>query len=56
MVVSGFLVQVAKVTDEEMEGWRKQYPDSFARPVDYACGVCLAGWLEGYDEYEKGVK
>lgn len=45
MVVSGFLVQIAKVTDEEMEGWKKQYPDSFARTIDEACGVCLDGWL-----------
>ena len=26
MVVSGFLVEVAKVTDEEMAGWRRDYP------------------------------
>ena len=45
MVVSGFLVDCAKVSDEEMEGWKKQYPDAFARKVDYACGVCLDGWM-----------
>jgi trimethylamine-N-oxide reductase (cytochrome c) len=45
MVVSGFLVEVAAVTDEEMDGWKKQYPDAFARKVDEACGVCLDGWL-----------
>ncbi len=45
MVVTGFLVDVQKVTDEEMEGWKKQYPDSFARKVDEGCGVCLDGWL-----------
>ncbi len=26
MVVSGFLVEVEKVTDEEMEAWRRDYP------------------------------
>jgi trimethylamine-N-oxide reductase (cytochrome c) len=45
MVVSGFLVDVAKVTDAEMDGWRAKYPEAFARKVDYAAGVCLDGWL-----------
>jgi len=45
MVVSGFLVGVKKVSDEEMAEWRSEYPDSFARKVDEACGVCLDGWL-----------
>ena len=45
MVVSGFLVDCAKVTDEEMNAWKKQYPEAFARKVDEACGVCLDGWM-----------
>ncbi|MCL2125430.1 MAG: molybdopterin-dependent oxidoreductase [Oscillospiraceae bacterium] len=45
MVVSGFLVDFEKVTDDEMAGWIKQYPDSFARKIDDATGVCLDGWL-----------
>jgi trimethylamine-N-oxide reductase (cytochrome c) len=45
MVVSGYLVAVAKVEDEEMDGWKKQYPEAFARKIDEACGVCLEGWL-----------
>jgi len=45
MVVSGFLVGVAKVADEEMEGWKRDYPNAFARKIDEACGVCLDGWL-----------
>ena len=45
MVVSGFLVDVAKVTDNEMDGWKKQYPEAFGRNVDEGCGVCLDGWL-----------
>jgi len=45
MATSGFLVEVAKVTNEEMESWKKNYPDSFARKLDYATGVCLDGWL-----------
>ena len=45
MVVSGFLVGLAKVTDEEMDSWKKQYPEAFARKFDEACGVCLEGWM-----------
>ncbi len=46
MVVSGFLVEVAKVTDEEMAGWRRDYPEAFQRDYDLATGVSLSGWLE----------
>jgi trimethylamine-N-oxide reductase (cytochrome c) len=45
MVVSGFLVDIAKVEDAEMDEWRGKYPEAFARKVDYAAGVCLDGWL-----------
>ena len=45
MATSGFLVEVAKVTDEEMKGWKRDYPDAFARKIDYAAGVCLDSWL-----------
>ena len=45
MVVSGFLVDIAKVSDSEMEDWKAKYPESFGRKIDNACGVCLDGWL-----------
>ena len=45
MVVSGFLVGIAKITDKEMSKWREEYPHSFDRKIDEACGVCLDGWL-----------
>ena len=45
MAVAGFLAQVEKVTDEEMEQWRRDYPEAFARHIDHDAGVCLAGWL-----------
>jgi len=44
-VASGFLVEVAKVTDEEWAAWRRDYPEAFARDYDLATGVCLTGWL-----------
>ncbi len=47
MVVSGFLVEVAKVTDEEMASWRRDYPEAFNRNYDPATGVSLSGWLIG---------
>jgi trimethylamine-N-oxide reductase (cytochrome c) len=45
MAVSGFLVDVQKVTDEEMDGWKKKFPEAFARKIDKATGVCLDSWL-----------
>jgi trimethylamine-N-oxide reductase (cytochrome c) len=45
MAVSGFLVEVQKVSDEEMNEWKRQYPDAFTRPIDEACGVCLDTWV-----------
>lgn len=53
MVVSGFLVGLEKVTDEEMESWKKKYPEAFARKIDEACGVCLEGWMIDDEEAEK---
>jgi anaerobic selenocysteine-containing dehydrogenase len=45
MATSGFLVEVGKVTDEEMNDWKRAYPEAFARKLDEAAGVCLDGWL-----------
>ncbi|NLO27067.1 MAG: molybdopterin-dependent oxidoreductase [Actinobacteria bacterium] len=45
MVVSGFLVEVARVTDEELAAWRRDYPEAFDRDYDLATGVSLSGWL-----------
>jgi len=45
MVVSGFLVEVAKVAGAEMEAWRRDYPEAFSRRYDPATGVSLSGWL-----------
>ena len=46
MVVSGFLVEVQKVTDAEMVGWRKDYPAAFNRNYDAVTGVSLSGWMK----------
>ena len=35
---------------KEMARWKRDYPEAFARKIDPAAGVCLAGWLEDPDE------
>ncbi len=45
MATSGFLVDVQKVTMDEYESWKRDYPEAFARKIDPACGVCLDGWM-----------
>ena len=45
MATSGFLVEVEKVEDWEMEGWKRDHPEAFSRKLDRAAGVCLDGWL-----------
>ncbi len=47
MVVCGFLVQIAKLEPNEMEQWRQQYPEAFARDYDPAYGPLFSGWVEG---------
>ncbi len=54
MAVSGFLVEIEKVSDEEWAKWKSEYPEAFERTVDPDAGVCLEGWLIGGDpEYKK---
>jgi anaerobic selenocysteine-containing dehydrogenase len=44
---SGFLVEVEKVTMDQMEEWRKQYPEVFEREYDPASGLRFNAWIEG---------
>ena len=46
MVVSGFLVETEKVTMGQMEEWKKQYPDAFAKKYDAAAGLCFNALVE----------
>jgi len=39
-------VEVAKVTDKEMDSWRRDYPEAFERDYDPSTGVSLSGWLK----------
>lgn len=44
-VVTGYLVDVAKLEDSEMEEWKQKYPENFAREYDPASGSSRAGWV-----------
>jgi trimethylamine-N-oxide reductase (cytochrome c) len=43
---SGYLVDVQKVSGEEMDAWRKQYPEAFEREYDPASGLRFNAWVE----------
>ena len=45
--LTGFLMEVQKVSGEEMDGWRRDYPDAFNRPYDPASGLRFDAWVEG---------
>jgi hypothetical protein len=45
MAVSGFLVEVKKVSEREMDSWKKKYPEAFERKIDKDCGICLSSWI-----------
>jgi molybdopterin guanine dinucleotide-containing S/N-oxide reductase-like protein len=42
---SGFLVDVQKVSPNEMEDWRKKYPDAFEREYDPGSGLRFNAWV-----------
>lgn len=43
---SGYLVEVSKVTGEEMDQWKKEYPEAFNRKYDPAAGLRFDAWIE----------
>ncbi|MDD5702682.1 MAG: molybdopterin dinucleotide binding domain-containing protein, partial [Dehalococcoidales bacterium] len=43
---SGYLVEVEKVSMEQMEEWQKLYPESFQREYDPASGLRFDAWVE----------
>jgi anaerobic selenocysteine-containing dehydrogenase len=42
---SGYLVEIEKLSLDEMEQWKKDYPDAFARKYDYDSGLCASAWI-----------
>lgn len=43
---SGYLVEVSKVTGEEMDQWKRDYPEAFNRDYDPGAGLRFEAWLE----------
>ncbi len=48
-VVTGYLIEAEKLTEEEYEGWKKQYPDAFARAYDKGQGITRDAWVVSVD-------
>jgi trimethylamine-N-oxide reductase (cytochrome c) len=46
MATSGYLVEVDKVTMSQMETWKDNYPEPFAREYDPASGLRFNAWVE----------
>ena len=44
---SSYLVDVQKVSGEEMDKWRREYPEAFVREYDLASGLRFNAWIEG---------
>ncbi|NMA13915.1 MAG: molybdopterin-dependent oxidoreductase [Clostridia bacterium] len=47
MICSSYLVEVKKVSGDEMLEWRGKYPEAFSRDYDPAYGVLFSNWIEG---------
>ncbi len=43
---NGYLAQVEKVTGNQMDEWRANYPDAFTRDYDPAFGALFRSWIE----------
>ena len=48
--VTGYLVEVERLSMEEMDQWRRQYPEAFEKDYDPASGLRFDAWIEGGDE------
>ncbi len=44
---TSYLVQVERLSMEEMDQWRRDYPEAFEREYDPASGLCVNAWIEG---------
>jgi trimethylamine-N-oxide reductase (cytochrome c) len=45
MASSGYLVEVEKVTEEQMQEWKVKYPEAFAREIDPGAGLVWDQWM-----------
>ena len=44
---TSFLVEVQRVTMEEYDQWRREYPEAWNRDYDRASGLKASAWIEG---------
>lgn len=44
---SGYLVEVEKLSLDELEQWKRENPEAFERKYDPAAGLCFDAWVEG---------
>jgi anaerobic selenocysteine-containing dehydrogenase len=44
---SGYLVEVEKVSNTQMEEWKQRYPEAFEREYDAASGLRFNAWVQG---------
>ncbi len=45
--VSGYLVEAAKLEQNEYDEWKQKYPEAFDRKYDPAVGINYSSWVEG---------
>ena len=53
MATSAFLCDVAKVSPEDWTEWKEKAPWAFERKYDKAAGVCLEGWVNNLNDFER---
>ncbi|MFC1902421.1 molybdopterin dinucleotide binding domain-containing protein, partial [Chloroflexota bacterium] len=46
IATSSYLAEVERVSLEQMDEWKKQYPEAFARDYDPASGLRFNAWIE----------
>jgi molybdopterin guanine dinucleotide-containing S/N-oxide reductase-like protein len=46
MATSSYLVEVARLTMDELDQWRRQYPEAFERPYEPDSGHQFNAWIE----------
>jgi len=45
--VTGYLVEVEKLEQAELDQWKRDYPEAFARDFDPGSGITRDAWVEG---------
>ena len=44
---TAFLVEIERVSMDQMDKWTREYPDAFEREYDAASGLKFSAWIEG---------